>query len=65
MSPYARGMKAFRRGELANPYNEGTQRYRDWARGFDQAYFRNLERQVKYEETRNTGTGGGNIRQDS
>lgn len=53
MKPYDEGQRAFKRGNLVNPYNPDTSRYRDWQFGFDQAYFLNLEK-VKDGESRKT-----------
>lgn len=51
MRPYERGHKAFTRGGqnfkkggLDNPYEKDSQEYREWERGFNVAYFQNLER---------------------
>jgi hypothetical protein len=52
MKPFDEGQRAFKRGNLVNPYNPETSRYRDWQFGFDRAYFDNLER-VKEREARN------------
>lgn len=55
MKPFDGGQRAFKRGNLVNPYNPDTSRYRDWQFGFDKAYFANLE-QVKQREARNGKT---------
>tara|TARA_R110000765_G_scaffold394352_1_gene487860 strand:+ start:495 stop:683 length:189 start_codon:yes stop_codon:yes gene_type:complete len=40
-----RGYKAFRRGRLSNPYEKsGSALYKEWERGFNKAYFANLEK---------------------
>jgi hypothetical protein len=55
MKPYDEGYRAFRKGQLSNPYNKDTSRYRDWEFGFNKAYFDNLER-VKEREARDGKT---------
>lgn len=52
MKPFDEGQRAFKKGNLVNPYNPDTSRYRDWQFGFDRAYFDNLA-QVKQREARN------------
>lgn len=54
MNAIKRGMLDFRKGSLSNPYNEGTQRNKDWEFGFNKAYFANLEK-VKENESRRRG----------
>lgn len=49
MTPFDEGFKAFRSGQLGNPYHKNTVRNRDWELGFNKAYFINLER-VKERE---------------
>ncbi len=44
MKPFDEGIRAFHKGDLVNPYNPETSRYRDWQFGFDRAYFANLEK---------------------
>lgn len=43
MKAYEEGYKDFRRGQLSNPYKEGTNKHREWEQGFNKAYFKNLE----------------------
>lgn len=43
MKPFNEGKKDFKVGQLVNPYNPDTTRYREWERGFNSAYFVNLE----------------------
>ena len=38
------GRQAFYRGKLNNPFRPNTAFYREWERGFNQAYFENLEK---------------------
>lgn len=45
-------MLDFRKGNLENPFNEGTQRNKDWQFGFNKAYFANLEKVKSYEARR-------------
>ena len=39
-----KGQRAFHRGKLANPYKPNTSFYKEWERGFNKAYFENLEK---------------------
>jgi len=55
MKPFEEGLRAFKRGDLVNPYNQDTSRYRDWQFGFDRAYFENLERVKEKEQNGRTG----------
>lgn len=60
MNPFKEGLKAFKVGEVSNPYPEGTQDQRDFEFGFNKAYFSNQRRQVEYERKinkKNTATG--------
>jgi hypothetical protein len=41
---YRLGFKAFFDGKLDNPYSEDTWFGKEWARGFNTAYFRNIEK---------------------
>lgn len=43
---FQRGYKDFWKGRVANPYFERTMSYREWTRGFNAAYAKNL-RQLK------------------
>lgn len=52
LTPYQEGFKAFKEGNLGNPYNENTSRNRDWELGFNKAYFSNLDYQKKREQGR-------------
>ncbi len=52
MSKFSEGHQAFKQGKLDNPYKKDTQWNREWLRGFNSAYFRNLERVEKYESRR-------------
>ena len=42
-----RGYNAFRVGRIANPYKIDTYFYKEWERGFNKAYFENLQRRSK------------------
>ncbi len=55
MKPYRRGFKAFKEGELDNPFNVGTQRWKDWELGFNKAYFLNLEQVRRKEKGQRVG----------
>lgn len=37
------GSQCFSRGKLINPFKENSHMYREWQRGFDNAYFSNLQ----------------------
>lgn len=41
---YQEGYEAFRVGILDCPFEQNTQKYREWLRGFNTAYFKNLRR---------------------
>lgn len=41
---FEEGYQAFAQGRLSNPFQKNTQKYREWMRGFDTAYFDNLKR---------------------
>lgn len=43
MKAYEQGYKDFKNGNLDNPYRETSKSYKDWQRGFDKAYFDNLQ----------------------
>lgn len=47
------GRRAFYRGAITNPYRSKSNQYREWERGFNNAYFENLER-VKQREGQRT-----------
>ena len=38
------GYRAFKRGRIINPYKVGSSFYKEWDRGFNKAYFENLEK---------------------
>lgn len=46
----AEGMKAFKDGNLSNPYNEGSSKAKSWEWGFNKAYFDNLEKVMEREK---------------
>ncbi len=54
MKPFDEGQRAFKRGNLVNPYNPETSRYRDWQFGFDRAYFDHLKIVEEKELARTT-----------
>ncbi len=39
-----KGYRAFHTGRIVNPYKEGSSFYKEWERGFNKAYFENLEK---------------------
>ena len=52
---HEKGYKDFRRGVVVNPFHKDTMQYREWERGFNQAYFEQLKRVKEYEQV--TGRG--------
>ena len=40
---YEKGHTAFKRGHVASPFKTDTMQYREWLRGFNSAYFKNME----------------------
>lgn len=40
---YLEGYEAFRIGHVECPFTVNTQKYREWMRGFNDAYFDNLK----------------------
>lgn len=40
---YIEGYEAFRLGRIDCPFTVNTQKYREWMRGFNDAYFENLK----------------------
>jgi hypothetical protein len=54
MNAFQKGMNAFKKGRLGNPYRPNTKDNRDWEFGFNKAYFSNLEKVKENEnKTRN------------
>ena len=49
---YNKGYRDFRNGNLDNPFRKGTLFSKEWQRGFNAAYFANLE----YNKTRTNFT---------
>ena len=39
-----KGYRAFHTGKIINPYLSSTSFYKEWERGFNKAYFENLEK---------------------
>jgi len=39
-----KGYRAFHRGKIYNPYKFNTAFYKEWERGFNNAYFENLRK---------------------
>jgi len=46
---FDQGYTAFKRGKVWNPFHTDTMQHREWERGFNKAYFEQLERIKKYE----------------
>lgn len=53
---FKEGKKSFFSGNLGNPYNPDTYRNREWERGFNSAYFQNLEKVKKREQKTRAGS---------
>ena len=51
---FEKGVIAFNRGFIKSPYNINTMQYREWQRGFNFAYAKNLKK-VKENENRRRG----------
>ena len=49
MKTNEKGYKDFYSGNIDNPYNNNTYRYKESQRGFDKAYFEQLKRVKRYE----------------
>jgi len=49
---YDQGYSAFKRGKTINPFHQDTMQCREWDRGFNKAYFEQLKRVLKYEQTK-------------
>ena len=49
MNAFQKGMDAFKKGRLGNPYRPNTKDNRDWEFGFNKAYFKNKELVVERE----------------
>ena len=41
---YQKGHTAFHKGHMLSPFNFNTMQYREWLRGFNAAYYENLEK---------------------
>jgi len=52
VSKYSEGNEAFSRGKLSNPYKKDTHWNREWLRGFNNAFFKNVERVNRDESKR-------------
>ena len=52
---FERGANDFHYGRVTNPFHKDTMQSREWERGFNKAYFEQLEKVKKYEAT--TGRG--------
>ena len=46
---FEKGINAFKKGNMKNPYHFRTMRYREWQRGFNFAYSINLKKVKKHE----------------
>lgn len=54
MKAFNEGASAFIRGQVGNPYSLNTNNHREWERGWNTEYFKNLER-LKNESVREGG----------
>ena len=52
MKTNEKGYKDFYSGNIGNPYNNNTYRYKEWQRGFDKAYFEQQKKVRAYESRR-------------
>ena len=59
MKPFHKGIEAFKRGRIGNPYHPNTTDHRDWEHGFNKAYFSNLKKVKEDEQKRNELRGRG------
>ena len=46
------GYNAFKRGRHSGNLNINTMQYREWLRGYNKAYFENLDKVKNHEKTR-------------
>ena len=46
---FEKGINAFKKGNMKNPYHFRTMQYREWQRGFNFAYSINLKKVKKHE----------------
>lgn len=44
MKAFSEGQSAFITGQVGNPYPVNTNKHREWERGWNKAYFKNLEK---------------------
>jgi len=49
MTNYEYGRQCFYKGNLNNPFRDGTYKHKEWLRGFNRGYFDNLEKVVANE----------------
>lgn len=49
---YQRGVTDFKRGFVSSPFHPNTMQAREWQRGFNTAYYENLDKVVKNELAR-------------
>ena len=49
---FNQGFSAFKRKKLVNPFNDMTKQSREWQRGFNSAYYMQLERTKNVEARR-------------
>jgi|TARA_R110002012_G_scaffold304620_1_gene508199 hypothetical protein len=52
MKANEKGYKDFNLGKIVNPFNGNTYRHKEWQRGFNKAYFEQLEKVKSYESRR-------------
>ena len=52
---WMKGYDAFAYGKLYNPYGSDTMLYREWERGFNRAYYENLDRGIHEVRRRSKG----------
>lgn len=52
---FEKGYTDFKHGRVTNPFHVHTMQNREWERGFNKAYFEQLKRIKKYEQTKGGG----------
>jgi len=55
---WMKGYDAFAYGKLRNPYSSDTMQHREWERGFNKAYYENLDRGIHEVRKRSKGFHG-------
>lgn len=53
---FERGQSDFYKGRTSNPFPNNTDQHKEWARGFDFAYFDNLKKVKGHESKHRAGS---------